>query len=67
MFLCLSERETELAKVNMLYDSSRFECIIIYGRRWVGKTTLINKFIEAKESIYFSGLESNYKDNLEGF
>ena len=35
MFYC---REEELKKLNKRYDNDAFECIIIYGRRRVGKT-----------------------------
>ena len=58
-------RQSELQKLNKLYDSDRFECAIIYGRRRVGKTTLINEFIKDKDTIFFTGLETNSKENLE--
>jgi AAA+ ATPase superfamily predicted ATPase len=31
-------------KLNEMYASNKFECAIIYGRRRVGKTTLIKEF-----------------------
>jgi len=37
----------------------------MYGRRRVGKTALISEFIKDKEVIYFTGQETNAKDNLE--
>jgi len=37
----------------------------MYGRRRVGKTALISEFIKDKEAIYFTGQETNAKDNLE--
>lgn len=58
-------RQKELEKLNELYDNDRFECVIIYGRRRVGKTTLINEFIRDKDAIYFTGLETDSRDNLE--
>ncbi len=60
-------RERELASLNKLYTSERFEFVVIYGRRRVGKTTLINRFIRDKKAIYFMGVESNAKQNLENF
>lgn len=60
-------RERELATLNKLYASNKFEFIVIYGRRRVGKTALINQFIESKNAIYFMGVESNAKQNLENF
>lgn len=60
-------REKELAALNNLYASDKFEFAVIYGRRRVGKTALINQFIGDKKSIYFMGVESNSKQNLENF
>ena len=60
-------REKELLSLNKLYASDSFEFVVIYGRRRVGKTTLINAFLEDKKSIYFMGVESNEKQNLDNF
>lgn len=60
-------RERELASLTNLYDSDKFEFVVIYGRRRVGKTALINHFIDGKNAIYFIGVESNAKQNLENF
>lgn len=58
-------RQAELAQLNRLYQQQKFQCVIIYGRRRVGKTTLINEFIKDKKAIFFTGIESTAKDNLE--
>lgn len=58
-------RENELNALERLYRSDKFEFAIIYGRRRVGKTALINYFIDGKKAIYFMGVESNEKQNLE--
>lgn len=60
-------REKELKALNNLYTSDKFEFAVIYGRRRVGKTALINELIGDKKSIYFMGVESNAKQNLENF
>ena len=60
-------REKELKTLNTLYSSDKFEFVVIYGRRRVGKTKLINEFIGNKKAIYFMGVESNAKQNLENF
>ena len=60
-------RERELATLNKLYASDKFEFVVIYGRRRVGKTALISHFINEKKAIYFMGVESNAKQNLENF
>ena len=58
-------RKKELKSLNNLYDTDKFEFAVIYGRRRVGKTALINQFIGDKKAIYFMGVESNEKQNLE--
>jgi len=60
-------RKRELNALHKLYNSDKFEFAVIYGRRRVGKTTLINHFIGDKKSIYFMAVESNAKQNLENF
>ena len=60
-------REKELEALDRLYKSDKFEFVVIYGRRRVGKTALINHFMDGKKSIYFMGVESNEKQNLENF
>ena len=60
-------RTRELAALDRLCQSDHFEFAMIYGRRRVGKTTLINQFINDKKAIYFMGVESNAKQNLENF
>lgn len=60
-------RERELKALNNLYQSDKFEFVVLYGRRRVGKTALINAFIDKKKNIYFMGVESNAKQNLENF
>lgn len=60
-------RERELRTLNNLYQSDKFEFVVLYGRRRVGKTALINAFIDNKKNIYFMGVESNAKQNLENF
>lgn len=62
MFYC---REEELSTMNRRYEKGRFECIIIYGRRRVGKTSLINEFCKRKKTIYFSALSASSQENLE--
>jgi AAA+ ATPase superfamily predicted ATPase len=58
-------REEELRKLNARYEGGDFECIIIYGRRRVGKTALINEFCKDKPTIFFSALNTTGQENLE--
>lgn len=60
-------RERELETLNSLYNSNRFEFAVIYGRRRVGKTALINEFTKDKDTIFFTGIETTAKENLDNF
>ncbi len=62
MFHC---RQKELKEMNRLYSGNKFECIIIYGRRRIGKTALINEFCKDKKTIFFSAINATPKENLE--
>lgn len=58
-------REEELRKLNTRYEDGDFECVIIYGRRRVGKTALINEFCKDKPTVFLSALPSTGQENLE--
>ena len=60
-------REHELNTLNKLYNSDKFEFAVIYGRRRVGKTALISEFTKDKDTIVFTGVETNAKQNLDNF
>lgn len=44
-------RKRELQALEKMYLSEQFEFVVIYGRRRVGKTALINEFIKDKNGI----------------
>ena len=58
-------RTHELRALEQLYESEHFEFAVVYGRRRVGKTALLNEFIREKKAIYFTGVESSSAQNLE--
>ena len=60
-------REKELSALNRLYDSDQFEFAVMYGRRRVGKTAILNEFVKDKPAICFTGVETSEKQNLENF
>ena len=64
MFLA---REKELTALNKLWNSDRFEMVVIYGRRRVGKTALINEFCIDKKAIIHISTEFSMQLNLESF
>ena len=60
-------RSKELKKLQKLYESDSFEFAVFYGRRRVGKTTLINEFIKDKKAVYYMSVEGTRKENLAWF
>lgn len=46
---------------------SRPSLAIVYGRRRVGKTTLVERFCRKKTHIYYTASESNKKEQLKEF
>ena len=58
-------RKKELQKLNELYNEEGFQFPVVYGRRRIGKTALINEFIKDKEAVFFTGIESSAQQNLE--
>lgn len=59
-------RNRELDKLNTLYRSKQFEFAVFYGRRRVGKTTLLQEFMKEKNGIYYMAVEGTKRENLKG-
>ncbi len=60
-------RNFELEQLNKLYSREGFQLIILYGRRKVGKSSLIKEFIKDKYSLYY-GLDENTEEaSMENF
>lgn len=64
MFFC---RNNELEMIEDLYKSSKFEFLVLYGRRRVGKTSLLQEFSNRHKTLFFSAQEKNDALNLEDF
>ncbi len=60
-------RLEELNQLERLYNSSKFEFLTLYGRRRIGKTTILKEFAERHRSIFFSAQEKNDPLNLTDF
>ena len=58
-------RKDELEHLNKSYAREAFQFPVIYGRRRVGKTALINEFCRDKKTVYFVAVQSTAKENLE--
>ena len=60
-------RSAELSALDRMYGKNSFEMMILYGRRRVGKTTLLNQFAEGKNVLFYTGVESKDSENLIEF
>lgn len=60
-------RNSEKKLLEELYSSSSFEFMVMYGRRRVGKTFLLQNFSKKHTGIFFSAQEKNKQLNLRSF
>lgn len=60
-------RKEELNALEDLWAKQSFQMAVIYGRRRVGKTTLISQFIKDKRALSFTALEQSDQNNLSDF
>jgi uncharacterized protein len=62
-----ANREKELKVLNKEYQRKGSSFTIIYGRRRVGKTTLIREYIKDKPSIFFYATDASIDHQLRFF
>lgn len=60
-------RKKELDSLEELYHQIGFGMSVIYGRRRIGKSTLITKFITGKKAIFYTATKVGKERNLELF
>ncbi len=60
-------REQEMEQLQKLSDSGSFEFLVMYGRRRVGKTTILQEFSRSHDVIFYSAQEKNDSLNLQDF
>jgi len=60
-------RQAELEKLESIYESNGFEFGVVYGRRRIGKSTLLKKFASGKPAIYMVASEKKLEFNLADF
>lgn len=53
------DRLSELSFLREVYFSGRAELVVVYGRRRIGKTTLVRKFLEEFPGVYVYVSSSN--------
>ncbi|MCD8020996.1 MAG: AAA family ATPase [Clostridiales bacterium] len=60
-------RQQELMQIEQLAASEHFEFLVMYGRRRVGKTTILQEFSHKHDVIFYSAQEKNDSLNLQDF
>lgn len=60
-------RQNELDRLERMQNSNKFEFLIMYGRRRIGKTTILQEFSKKHKTIFFSAQEKNDALNLQDF
>lgn len=60
-------RIDELNQLETLYRSPKFEFLTMYGRRRIGKTTILKEFASRHKALFFSAQEKNNSLNLLDF
>jgi AAA+ ATPase superfamily predicted ATPase len=60
-------RVEEKALIKERIDRKSFEFGILYGRRRIGKTTLLKNILEERKGIYFVASEMDFNYNLDVF
>ncbi len=60
-------RKEELKFLNEKFHGSRKEFGVIYGRRRIGKTTLIREFLSDKSNLFFQAKKDSIYGNLRSF
>ena len=59
--------ERELASLKEFYDKDGIGMTVIYGRRRIGKSTLITEFAKDKKTIFYTATKVGQNRNLELF
>lgn len=60
-------RKNEMNQLVQMYSSNKFEFMIMYGRRRIGKTTILQEFSKKYDTIFFPAQEKNDTLNLLDF
>lgn len=61
------DREVEMDTLQREYERNGSALVILYGRRRVGKTTLISEFIKDKNALFFLASEESEAQNRLAF
>ena len=62
-------RKSELKRLEESYQSNKGELVVVYGRRRIGKSTLLKEFCKNKPNVFmYEALEErNTKEQIQRF
>ena len=61
------DRQQEMETLQSEYERNGSALVVLYGRRRVGKTTLISEFIRDKNALFFLASEESEAQNRAAF
>lgn len=60
-------REREMKVLDGMWERNDFQMLVLYGRRRVGKTALLDEFAIGKRTLYFTARQQTSAANLRDF
>ncbi len=57
-------REKELSQLESMYAREGFKGLVVYGRRRIGKTTILENFIKDKRALMVYSSQASYYENF---
>lgn len=60
-------RERELERLESIYSASGISTVVVYGRRRIGKSTLLKEFCRGRRSLYIQSPSGSGADVLHAF
>ncbi len=59
------ERKQEIEKLTRFYENSEINVAAVFGRKGIGKSTLLKDFAEKKNSVYFAAYATTDREELK--
>ena len=56
-------RGNELQYLNSVYESAKSQMIVVYGHKYVGKTSLLREFTEGKQVFYYTAAPASTRQH----
>lgn len=57
-------RKAELSKLEEIWSSDHGKAVVMYGRRRVGKSSILGKFCSGRRAVYIECVQGSLDDNL---